>query len=174
MTYSKHNKEQCFVETHKIEVENDQYFNNVAQTYFEDFTDNHNKALVKVEIEVDYGGLGGTGSSYPCPGMVTVILETRNGKTIKKPITLVDGEGERAFQVEDLASVKILGETFYGAVAPANGGSSGPLFEAEVEIQKTFCICCPNDNDVEEAQEERRDHWKGHSGCSNCSRRNKY
>lgn len=132
----KHKKDQCFIETHFAEVFNEQQCGREV-TYFEDFTDNHNKALIQIDIE-----------NAQC-NMVTAIIETRDGRKIERPIPLFEGEGERAFQVEDVCRVALRGENspvWHGAQAPAEYPPSPQTFEADVNVTKTFCICCPNDN----------------------------
>ncbi|HLR75716.1 MAG TPA: hypothetical protein VK077_10600 [Virgibacillus sp.] len=146
MTYHMKNNEECFIETHYPEASNTQVCDGTTVTYFEDFTKNHNKAAIEVEIENVTG---------PC--MVTAIIETRCGQTIERPINLVNGYGERSFQVEDVCRVALRGESYgspyQGGYPPATNDAaestsgwcpSPTTFEAEVELEKTFCICCPN------------------------------
>ncbi len=121
----KHKRDQCFVETHYADIDNVQQCGTEV-TYFEDFTDNHNKALIQIAIE-----------NAQC-SMVTAIIETRNGRKIERPIPLFEGAGERAFQVEDVCRVSLRGE--------ASAQQPPQTFEANVEVTKTFCICCPDDN----------------------------
>lgn len=139
----KKKKDQCFIETHSAYVYNEQICDGRTLTYFEDFTKNHNKAMIEVDIENADPGC-----------MVTAIIETRDGKTIERPIPLDSyGDGERAFQVEDVCRVSLRGESHNLCAPPVPASDSNnsyqPLstFEAWVDIEKTFCICCPNDKE---------------------------
>jgi hypothetical protein len=91
-------------------------FNNLPsgekQTIFEDFTDNHNKAVVVAHTE---------------DNPLTLIIKTRDGKKIKRT---VDSESDIAVQVEDIEKVSI--------ICNATTGTCSGF----VDIEKTFCIEC--------------------------------
>lgn len=156
--------EKCFIETHKPETENYQLADGSTVTYFEDFTDNHNKTAVEIEISDVYG-----------PVMVTAVLETRDGKTIERPIKIVNEEAERAFQLENLCRVSLRGDSFYdwdgGYLQKTSDGAHSAdccppqaSFYAEVELEKTFCICCCKEDKHHHKEDKKT------CGCSKCRR----
>ena len=91
---------------------------NSTITAFEDFTNNHNKALLQFFV---IGGLP----------PVTVTIVTR---TSSRPITVtLEALDTRIFQVEDLKSLIFTNAT------NENGGVS-------IFVEKTFCICCNSES----------------------------
>ncbi|KAB2451739.1 exosporium protein D [Bacillus sp. CH126_4D] len=121
--YTHHQKDNCFIETHTITGSNTALnFNvpaNTTRTAFEDFTNNHNKTLLDLRIP---------GTSQP----IEVTIRTRSSR-LPINVTIVAGE-TRVFQVEDFHSLTLTNNT--------NINSNIGIF-----IQKTFCICCNNQND---------------------------
>ncbi|MEQ3595223.1 exosporium protein D [Bacillus albus] len=122
-SYSHHQKDNCFIKTHTITGSNTALnFNvpaNTTRTAFEDFTNNHNKTLLDLRIP---------GTSQP----IEVTIRTRSFR-LPITVTLVAGE-TKVFQVEDFHSLTLTNNT--------NINSNISIF-----IQKTFCICCNNQND---------------------------
>ncbi|HDR7317523.1 exosporium protein D [Bacillus toyonensis] len=122
-SYAHHQKDNCFIETHTITGSNTALnFNvpaNTTRTAFEDFTNNHNKTLLDLRIP---------GTSQP----IEVTIRTRSSR-LPITVTIVAGE-TRVFQVEDFHSLTLTNNT--------NINSNIGIF-----IQKTFCICCNNQND---------------------------
>ncbi|OWT48615.1 exosporium protein D [Bacillus sp. K2I17] len=91
---------------------------NSTITAFEDFTNNHNKALLQFFV---IGGLP----------PVTVTIVTRNSS---RPITVtLEALDTRIFQVEDFKSLIFTNAT------NENGGVS-------IFVEKTFCICCNSES----------------------------
>ncbi|EOV9527249.1 exosporium protein D [Bacillus cytotoxicus] len=91
---------------------------NSTITAFEDFTSNHNKALLQFFV---------TGGTPP----ITVSIFTRSSST---PITAtLQALDTRIFQVEDIQRLQLTN-------ASNTGGGIG------MYIEKTFCICCNNQN----------------------------
>ncbi|MEN1936151.1 exosporium protein D [Paenibacillus sp. 102] len=122
-SYSHYQKDNCFIKTHTISGSNSALVfivpANTSRTAFEDFTNNHNKTLL------DFGVPGG---SQP----IEVTIRTRRSRI---PITVTISASEnRIFQVEDFQSLTLTNNT--------NIDSAIGIF-----IQKTFCICCNNQND---------------------------
>ncbi|MGN4808840.1 exosporium protein D [Bacillus cereus group sp. MYBK108-2] len=122
-SYTHHQKDNCFIETHTITGSNTALnFNvpaNTTRTAFEDSTNNHNKTLLDFRIP---------GTSQP----IEVTIRTRSSR-LPITVTIVAGE-TRVFQVEDFHSLTLTNNT--------NINSNIGIF-----IQKTFCICCNNQND---------------------------
>lgn len=128
---SRNRQDDFFIATHTADVfKNNQLADRNYSTYFQDFTNNHNKALVEVEVQNADPGVS-----------VTVVIETRGGRPIEKVLDLFSAdilnryEGQAAFQVENLRRVRL------------RGTSTDPTdeFDGKVKIQKTFCIDCPGD-----------------------------
>lgn len=110
-------RQQCFISTHSTDLTIDQLCNGVSQIYFEDFTDNHNKALILVE-------------NFVGPGcVITVTIVTRDGQTIVRTVP----RGDRGFQVENLLSISI----------SCSGSDPTQVCFGGISIEKTFCLCCP-------------------------------
>ncbi|MDM5193580.1 exosporium protein D [Bacillus hominis] len=122
-SYAHHQKDNCFIKTHTITGSNTALnFNvpaNTTRTAFEDFTNNHNKTLLDLRIP---------GTSQP----IEVTIRTRSSR-LPITVTIVAGE-TKVFQVEDFHSLTLTNNT--------NINSNISIF-----IQKTFCICCNNQND---------------------------
>ncbi|MCU5105638.1 exosporium protein D [Bacillus cereus] len=122
-SYSHHQKDNCFIETHTLTGSNTTLTftvpANTSRTIFEDFTNNHNKTLLEFR---------NLSTSQP----MEVTIRTRKSR-IPITVTIVAGE-TRGFQVEDFQSLTLTNNT--------NINSSISIF-----IQKTFCICCNNQND---------------------------
>ncbi|HDV8362701.1 TPA: exosporium protein D [Bacillus cereus] len=125
--HSDHQKNNCFVETHIIGGSGVNLNGNIPisidlldttpQTVFEDFTDNHNKTLIQLFV---------VGMSAP----VQVTILTRRSSV---PITTtLQPVQTKIFQVEDFQSLTFTKQ-------------EGPASVVSLFIQKTFCICC-NDN----------------------------
>ncbi|QUW22015.1 hypothetical protein JSQ81_19985 [Sporosarcina sp. Marseille-Q4063] len=136
-------KQQCFVQQDFPSFNVLQRCDGTTVTYFEDFTDNHNKALIQVFST----------TQQSCT--LTVIIDTRDGKTIERsiPVDPAFGQAERIFQVEDVCRVSFR----------CAGGLPTSLCTGFVQMTKTFCICCPGD---EENKEKKH---CGHCGwTSNC------
>lgn len=105
-------KKQPFIDEHSSSVS----FNNLPsgekQTIFEDFTDNHNKAVVVAHTE---------------DNPLTLIIKTRHGKEIKRTF---DAESDISVQVEDIKKVSIICNATLGTCS------------GFVDVDKTFCIEC--------------------------------
>lgn len=126
---SSRQKSTCFINTHTIAGSGTNLTGNIpltifvapntSRTIFEDFTKNHNKTLIQIAV---------AGNSLP----VDVTIRTRGSRI---PITArIRGEEAQIFQVEDFESL-----TF------SNTGNDFSV--ADIFIQKTFCICCHEQND---------------------------
>ncbi|EOW9527070.1 exosporium protein D [Bacillus cytotoxicus] len=129
--YKKHNHQKntnCSIATHIISGAQTNLNGNILLdvnippnstiTAFEDFTNNHNKTLLQFFV---------TGGTPP----ITISIFTRNSST---PITAtLQAIDTRIFQVEDFQRL-----TFTNATN--TGGGIG------MYIEKTFCICCNNQN----------------------------
>jgi len=122
-SYSHHQKDHCFIETHTLTGSNTPLTftvpANTSRTIFEDFTNNHNKTLLEFR---------NLSTSQP----TEVTIRTRKSR-IPITVTIVAGE-TRGLQIEDFQSLTLTNNT--------NINSSIGIF-----IQKTFCICCNNQND---------------------------
>ncbi|EDX67760.1 MULTISPECIES: hypothetical protein [Bacillus] len=120
-SYSHHQKDNCFIKTHTISGSNSALaFSvpaNTSRTSFEDLTNNHNKTLLDFRVP---------GGVQP----IEVTIRTRRSGPIT--FTITAGE-QRIFQVEDFQNLTLTNNT--------NTGSTISIF-----IQKTFCICCNNQN----------------------------
>lgn len=152
MNYVNNKKEQCFIETHIADnLDFKQQCDGSTVTYFEDFTKNHNKTLIYFEaVAFSFNGGGiGTESTYngatsPLPPiMATVIIETRDGKTIERPIRFVNvlpylSVAVRTFQAENVCRVSLRCDC---------GGVGTTTICGFFDIVKTFCICCPDGKD---------------------------
>lgn len=125
--HSDHQKNNCFVETHTISGSGENLNGNIPisidllnttpQTVFEDFTNNHNKTLIQLFI---------VGMSAP---VQVTILTRRSSISITTTLQPVQ---TKIFQVEDFQSLTLTKQ-------------EGPTSVVSLFIQKTFCICC-NDN----------------------------
>jgi len=108
----KKSNKQPFIDEHSGSVS----FNNLPagekQTTFEDFTVNHNKAVVVAHTE---------------DNPITLIIKTKHGKEI---IRTVDAEADIAVQVEDIKKVTIICNALAGTCS------------GFVDVDKTFCIEC--------------------------------
>ncbi|HDR7664440.1 TPA: hypothetical protein QCX86_004096 [Bacillus wiedmannii] len=101
-------KSNCFIETHTIAGSEENVNRNIPvsvfletttpQTVFEDFTNNHNKALIQLFV---------VGMSAPAQTKI--------------------------FQVEDFQSLTLTRQ-------------EGPTSLVSLFVQKTFCICCNENN----------------------------
>ncbi|ASZ17868.1 exosporium protein D [Bacillus cereus group sp. TH43LC] len=132
--YKKHSKSNpqngnCSIETHTIagvrENSNGNIpliidlLNTTPQTVFEDFTNNHNKTLIQLFV---------VGMSAP----VDVTILTRGSN---RPITTtLQPVQTKIFQVEDFQSLILTKH-------------EGPASAVSLFAQKTFCICCNNQDD---------------------------
>jgi CRISPR/Cas system CSM-associated protein Csm3 (group 7 of RAMP superfamily) len=114
----------CFVQNHNTNQFFAQPCNGSTQVIFEDFTDNHNKTLIEAA----------SFNSAPCTAII--IIETRNRVTIERilPPLTQNALTEVSFQVEDLRRISIR----------CQGDPTGTCV-VNVGIQKSFCICCPED-----------------------------
>ncbi|HEB4951878.1 exosporium protein D [Bacillus thuringiensis] len=128
-SHSDHQKNNCFVETHTIGGSGENLNGNIPtsidllnttpQTVFEDFTNNHNKTLIQLFV---------IGMSAP----VQVTILTRRSSI---PITTtLQPVQTKIFQVEDFQSLTLTKQ-------------EGPTSVVSLFIQKTFCICCNDNND---------------------------
>ncbi|ARJ22118.1 exosporium protein D [Bacillus sp. ISL-8] len=122
-SYSHNKKENCFIETHTIAGSNIPIDivvpANTSRIVFEDSTNNHNKTLLQFHVP---------GTSAP----IVITIRTRNAR---RPITATIATGEtRIFQVENFEGLTVTNNT--------NTSSDIGIF-----IQKTFCICCDDQND---------------------------
>ncbi|TKI81744.1 exosporium protein D [Bacillus mycoides] len=128
-SHSDHQKNNCFVETHTIGGSGENLNGNIPtsidlldttpQTVFEDFTNNHNKTVIQLFV---------VGMSAP----VQVTILTRRSSI---PITTtLQPVQTKIFQVEDFQSLTLTKQ-------------EGPTSLVSVFIQKTFCICCNNQDD---------------------------
>ncbi|WP_182813795.1 exosporium protein D, partial [Bacillus sp. ME78] len=89
------------------------------QTVFEDFTNNHNKTLIQLFV---------VGMSAP----VQVTILTRRSNV---PITTtLQPVQTKIFQVEDFQSLTLTKQ-------------EGSTSVVSLFVQKTFCICCNDNND---------------------------
>lgn len=132
-SHSNHQQNNCFVETHTIAGSGTNLTGNIPvtisletttpQTVFEDFTKNHNKTLIQLFV---------VGQSAP----VEVTIRTRGSRT---PITaILQPVQTKIFQVEDFQSLTLTRQ-------------EGPFTLVTLFVQKTFCICCNNqDNSCDE------------------------
>ncbi|MFZ5354007.1 MAG: hypothetical protein ACOZCL_14980 [Bacillota bacterium] len=109
---------ECFTELHEDLISFAQPCDGTRATYFEDYTDNHNKTLV----EVSPGSAGCT---------ITVYMATGSGEVIRR---VVEFGTLGSFQVEDLKEVSI-----------ECTGNPGLGCTGLIIIRKTFCICCKGD-----------------------------
>jgi len=121
-------KDNCFIETHTIAGSGPPSTGNVpldiivppntSRAVFEDFTSNHNKTLLQVSVPNDSGS-------------IEVTIRTRGSS---RPIiaTIVPNE-IRIFQVEDFQSLTLT-------------NNSDAFDFIDIFIQKTFCICCNDQN----------------------------
>lgn len=122
-SYSHNKKENCFTKTHTIAGSNIPLDiivpANTSRIVFEDATNNHNKTLLQFHVP---------GTSAP----IVVTIRTRNSR---RPITATIASGEtRILQVENFESLTLTNNN--------NTSSDIGIF-----IQKTFCICCDDQND---------------------------
>ncbi|MGK0532026.1 exosporium protein D [Bacillus sp. 'calajunan'] len=128
-SHSDHQKNNCFVETHTIGGSGENLNGNIPtsidlldttpQIVFEDFTNNHNKTLIQLFV---------VGMSAP----VQVNILTRRSSI---PITTtLQPVQTKIFQVEDFQSLTLTKQ-------------EGPTSLVSLFIQKTFCICCNDNND---------------------------
>lgn len=166
MSNFKHKEDQCFVATHTTFMPIVQQCDNTPVTYFEDFTDNHNKTIIRVEnlelLGVPLASENAAPPQYPVSALVTVIIDTRDGKTIERAIPINPGfTAERTFQVEDFCRVSVRCEC---------GGVGLTFVEFDLDIDKTFCICCPNEKD----DKRHCDRCGGRVDCGCSNKRHKY
>ncbi|EEL50376.1 MULTISPECIES: hypothetical protein [Bacillus cereus group] len=132
-SHSNHQQNNCFVETHTIAGSGTNLTGNIPvtisletttpQTVFEDFTKNHNKTLIQLFV---------VGQSAP----VEVTIRTRGSRT--PIIATLQPVQTKIFQVEDFQSLTLTRQ-------------EGPFTLVTLFVQKTFCICCNNqDNSCDE------------------------
>jgi len=128
-SHSNNQKNNCFIETHTIAGSAENANGNIPvsvflettapQTVFEDFTNNHNKTLIQLFV---------VGMSAP----VQVTILTRRSSI---PITTtLQPVQTKIFQVEDFQSLTLTKQ-------------EGPTSAVSLFVQKTFCICCNDNND---------------------------
>ena len=144
MSNSKSNnkkKQQCFVQQDSSSFNITQRCDATTVTYFEDFTDNHNKALINVS----------SNTIQPCT--LTIIIETRDGKTIERsiPVDPAIRFSQRVFQVENVCRISVR----------CAGGTPASVCSGSISVLKTFCICCPGDEDK-----------KNKKHCDHCGKTN--
>ncbi|MFT4142533.1 MAG: exosporium protein D [Bacillus sp. (in: firmicutes)] len=123
---SEQEKANCTIATHKISGTGVNLNGNILLdiflppnstiTAFEDFTNNHNKTLLQFFV------IGG----FP---PVTVTIVTR--KSSKPIIFTLEAPNTRIVQVEDFKSL-----SFTNSIDEAG--------EISIYVEKTFCICCNN------------------------------
>jgi hypothetical protein len=118
-------KQQCSVATHAASINFEQACDGTEVIYFQDLTDNHNKALIQVQR---------SGITPENCQMELVI----NGTTSFIVPSFTGGggafAGQVSVQVEDVRTVGIRCTCITGTCAYCAG---------LISIQKTFCICCP-------------------------------
>lgn len=144
-------KKKCFIAAHDAnDVNFKQQCDGRTVTYFEDFTHNHNKILIYFEavaLSVNGGGVcadtfSSQGPSSPLPPVtVTVIIDTRDGKTFERTVPFVNflpflSGGVATFQAEDVCRVSLRCDS---------GGSGTTILCGFFDFVKTFCICCHED-----------------------------
>lgn len=162
---SKFKDDECFIETHTSVMILLQQCNGTAVTYFEDLAKNHNKTIIRVEdLQLAYLVPTQNAQPQPMPVSATFIIDTRDGKTIKRTIPVSAEPVDRTFQVEDVCRVSVRCEC---------GGVSIPPFIAfDLRIDKTFCICCPDDGH-DKHEKHHCDRCGSHDECS-CSKESYY
>ncbi|MGA3599826.1 hypothetical protein [Lysinibacillus agricola] len=114
----------CFVDTHEL-FDNHMLLDGAeTEVVFVDETCNHNKTLITVTSEQPSEGTGG---AQP----VQVTIQT---KGCDRPlIAVITPSNTRAFQVENFESLTLT-------------NLSSSFAQVEYSIQKTFCICCEDDD----------------------------
>lgn len=123
-SYSKKEvKETCFTDIHELFINVGQPCDGTTVEYYQDTTDNHNKSSITIE------------NSSACT--LIAIIETRDGRLFEIPVTPFEGQfgffSERAITVENLLRVSVR----------CQGGAPGATCQGGIEIDRTFCICCP-------------------------------
>ena len=126
-TSKEEEEQECFVQQEFVFLNIAQRCDGTTIIHFEDFTDNHNKVLIDLV------------SFTPQPCTLTVIIETRDGKTIERsiPVDPFFTQAERVFQVENVCRISVR----------CAGGTPASICRGNVFLTKTFCICCPGDED---------------------------
>ncbi len=116
-------KDKCFIDFHSTFLDVTQPCNGTTVVYYQDTTDNHNKASIIIE------------NFSECT--LIAIIETRDGKSFEIPVTAFQGQfglfGERGITVENLLRVSVRCE----------GGGPEAICQGSIDIDRTFCICCP-------------------------------
>ncbi|HHT7240281.1 MULTISPECIES: exosporium protein D [Bacillus] len=127
-SHSLNQKSNCFIETHTIAGSGTTSTGNVpldiivppntSRAVFEDLTSNHNKTLLQISVPND-------------SGPIEVTIRTRSS-SIPIIATIVPNE-IRIFQVEDFQILTLT-------------NNSDTFDFIDIFIQKTFCICCNDQN----------------------------
>ncbi|KMJ57653.1 hypothetical protein AB685_16820 [Bacillus sp. LL01] len=117
-------KDKCFIDFHSIFIDVAQPCNGTTVEYYQNTTDNHNKASITIENFTE------------CT--LIALIETRDGKSFEVPVIAVEGPfgglfGERAITVENLCRISVRCE----------GGGPTATCQGGIDIDLTFCICCP-------------------------------
>ncbi|WP_374964835.1 hypothetical protein [Lysinibacillus sp. RS5] len=142
-----HVPQECFVDTHTTAGNITLLVGDPERTIFEDHTCNHNKTL----LELASLGTGPDGQSIP---PIQITIRTRG---CDRPIRdVILPEGTKVFQVEDFESLVV-----------QNIGTEGPASFA-FSIDKTFCICCVDDNKTFYSYDQRLNSGSNHNQKGKC------
>ncbi|WP_459503190.1 hypothetical protein [Bacillus sp. C1] len=119
-SYSSYSKNNCFIKTYTIfgsgnTPVNLEIIRATSQTIFENFTDNHNKTLIKLSY---------VNTSF---APIELIIQTRQSRT---PLTIILTPGNiKTFLVEDVEKITFTNSDEVDATI-------------SLLIQQTNCICC--------------------------------
>ncbi|MBU8907651.1 hypothetical protein [Desertibacillus haloalkaliphilus] len=116
-------KKNCSIASHNAIPTVEQPCDGTERTYFEDFTENHNKVSLHVV------------SSTPPPCTMFLFIETDEDPTPEPIPVLVHepiGFGEISIVAENVRRIAVRCE-----------GDETALCTGFIFFEKTFCICCP-------------------------------